>query len=52
MFQLFSHGEPSDWWRGDKESGIGYGHVLFDEFQRRGLSKTKLQSIFWKDGFV
>jgi hypothetical protein len=46
MFQLFSHGEPSDWWREDKESGIGYVNVLFDEFQRRGLSKTKLQSVF------
>jgi hypothetical protein len=36
MFQLFSHGKPSDMCGEVKESGIGYVHVLLDEIQRRG----------------
>jgi hypothetical protein len=36
MFQLFSHGKPSDMSGEDQESGIGYVHVLLDEIQRRG----------------
>lgn len=51
MFQLFSHGKPSDMCGEVKESGIGYVHVLLDEIQRRGsiqkfLAKKKQKKNF------